>query len=93
MDTLLSEPPTCVNDLGTLCRTVFEWTHNAWLSGVVAWLAKAPLRILLIIVIALVVRALLRRTIDRLALLRAEYDFVLQPKVDGYGYTPRQVAP
>jgi small-conductance mechanosensitive channel len=67
MDTLLSEPPTCVNELGTLCRTVFEWTHNAWLSGVVAWLANAPLRIVLILVIALVVRALLRRTIDRLA--------------------------
>jgi small-conductance mechanosensitive channel len=67
MDTLLSEPPTCVNELGTLCRTVFEWTHNAWLSGVVAWLANAPLRILLILLIALIARMLLRRTIDSLA--------------------------
>ncbi|MBP2319822.1 small conductance mechanosensitive channel [Kibdelosporangium banguiense] len=67
MNPLLSEPPTCVNDIGTLCRTVFEMTGNAWLSGAVGWLANAPLRILIILVVAFVVRFVVRRTIDRLA--------------------------
>jgi small-conductance mechanosensitive channel len=67
MNPLLSEPPTCVNEIGTLCRTVFEMTGNAWLSGAVGWLANAPLRILIILVVAFVVRFVARRTIDRLA--------------------------
>jgi small conductance mechanosensitive channel len=67
MNPLLSEPPTCVNEIGTLCRTVFEMTGNAWLSGAVGWLANAPLRILIILVVAFVVRFIARRTIDRLA--------------------------
>ncbi|MEV4317796.1 mechanosensitive ion channel family protein [Actinocrispum sp. NPDC049592] len=67
MNPILSEPPTCVNDVGTLCRAVFEMTGNPWLSGAVGWLANAPLRILIILVIAFLVRYVARRTIDRLA--------------------------
>ncbi|MET0235996.1 MAG: mechanosensitive ion channel family protein [Kibdelosporangium sp.] len=67
MNPLLSEPPTCVNDIGTLCRTVYEMTGNPWLSGTVGWLANAPLRILIILLVAFVVRFVARRTIDRLA--------------------------
>jgi small conductance mechanosensitive channel len=67
MNPLLNEPPTCVNDIGTLCRTVFEMTGNPWLSGAIGWLANAPLRILVIMLIAFTIRYISRRTIDRLA--------------------------
>jgi small-conductance mechanosensitive channel len=67
MNPLLNEPPTCVNDIGTLCRTVFEMTGNPWLSGAVGWLANAPLRILFILLVTFAVRYVARRTIDRLA--------------------------
>jgi moderate conductance mechanosensitive channel len=67
MNDLLSEPPTCVKEVGTLCRAVFDMTGNAWLSGAVGWLANAPLRILIILLVAAIVRFVARRTIDRLA--------------------------
>jgi moderate conductance mechanosensitive channel len=81
MNPLLNEPPTCVNEVGTLCRTVFEMTGNPWLSGAVGWLANAPLRILVILVIAFVIRYVARRTIDRLA------------RGAGNGKTPRILRP
>ncbi|MFC0113385.1 mechanosensitive ion channel family protein [Kibdelosporangium aridum] len=67
MNTLGLQPPTCVNDVGTLCRAVFDMTGNAWLSGAVNWLANAPLRILIILLVAVVIRFVARRAIDRLA--------------------------
>ncbi|MCE7007512.1 mechanosensitive ion channel family protein [Kibdelosporangium philippinense] len=81
MNTLGLQPPTCVNNVGTLCRTVFDMTGNVWLSGAVDWLAKAPLRILIILVVAFVIRFVARRTIDRLA------------RGAGNGKTPRLLKP
>lgn len=67
MNPLDLPPPTCVNETGSLCKAVFDMTDNAWLSGAVNWLANAPLRILVIVVVAFVIRLVARRTIDRLA--------------------------
>jgi small conductance mechanosensitive channel len=53
-----------VNDV---CRSVYEMTGNGWLSSIVGWLSSAPLRILVILVIAFAIRFVTRRTIDRLA--------------------------
>jgi small conductance mechanosensitive channel len=57
--------PSCVAT-SDLCRTVYDWTHNAWLASSSYLIVIKPLRILLIIVIALVVRWLVHRTIRRL---------------------------
>ena len=67
MNPLGLPPPTCVTEAGSLCKAVFDMTDNAWLSGAVNWLANAPLRILIILVVAFVIRLVARRTIDRLA--------------------------
>ncbi|WP_063810019.1 mechanosensitive ion channel family protein [Kibdelosporangium phytohabitans] len=67
MNPLGLEPPTCVKEDGTLCKAVFQMTDNSWVAGAVHWLANAPLRILIILVVAFVIRFMARRTIDRLA--------------------------
>jgi moderate conductance mechanosensitive channel len=81
MNPLLNEPPTCVNEIGTLCQTVFQMTGNPWLSGAVGWLANAPLRIVFILLVAFAVRFVSRRAIDRLA------------RGAGNGKTPRLLRP
>ncbi|WP_092530441.1 mechanosensitive ion channel family protein [Amycolatopsis arida] len=72
MNQLLSEPPDCVNDAGTWCAQVFRLTHNEWLAASADWLVAKPLRILLILLIALVVRFLVRKLIDRLTTVPAD---------------------
>jgi moderate conductance mechanosensitive channel len=61
-----SDPPQCVNEAGTWCQHVYNLTHNEWLAASADWLLARPLRILLILVIAFLVRFLARRLIDRL---------------------------
>src|SRR2546423_3981856 len=61
-----NEPPACIQDAGSWCRTVFNITHNEWLAASADWLIAKPLRILLILLIALLVRYLAKRIIDRL---------------------------
>jgi moderate conductance mechanosensitive channel len=63
---LLSETPQCVNDQGSLCFQVYELTHNDWLASSAGWLVAKPLKILLILVVAFVVRLVVRKLIDRL---------------------------
>jgi small-conductance mechanosensitive channel len=60
------EPPACIQDTGSWCRTVFDITHNEWLAASADWLVARPLKILMILAIALLVRFLARRLIDRL---------------------------
>jgi moderate conductance mechanosensitive channel len=48
------------------CQTVLELTHSQWLANSADWLIAKPLTILLIIVIAMIIRVLARRLIDRL---------------------------
>src|SRR5687768_14061394 len=47
------------------CRRIFESTGNKALAGFVDFVLGAPLRILLIVVVALVVNSLVRRAIRR----------------------------
>ncbi|HEY7591947.1 MAG TPA: mechanosensitive ion channel family protein [Actinophytocola sp.] len=65
MDPLTLEPPPCVEDEGW-CSTIYDWTHNEWLAASSHWLIIKPITILLIIIGALIVRAIARRLIDRL---------------------------
>ena len=60
------EPPACINETGSWCRTVYNITHNEWLAASADWLVARPLRILLILAIALLARFLAKRLIDRL---------------------------
>ncbi|WP_086862934.1 mechanosensitive ion channel family protein [Amycolatopsis lexingtonensis] len=57
--------PPCATDPGTFCFQVYEATGNAWLAGSANWLLTKPLKILMIVVIAFVVRLLIRRMINR----------------------------
>jgi small-conductance mechanosensitive channel len=67
--TLLSqlslEASDCAPD-DAWCETVFELTGKRWLAQSANWLIAKPLTILLIIVIAVIIRSLARRLIDRL---------------------------
>ncbi|MCO8277827.1 mechanosensitive ion channel family protein [Actinoplanes sp. TRM 88003] len=49
-----------------MCSRVFEWTNNQWLANSSYVVIVKPLRIIGIILIAIVVRWLLHRAIDRL---------------------------
>jgi moderate conductance mechanosensitive channel len=53
----------CGDEPGLLCRLAFEWTGSETLAELVDWLTRAPLRIVLIVVGALIVNRLLRRAI------------------------------
>ncbi|WIX83173.1 mechanosensitive ion channel family protein [Amycolatopsis carbonis] len=69
MNAVLSAPPACISDPSTWCSQVFSITHNEWLAGSAGWLVTKPLRIILILVLAFVVRYLTRRVIDRVTTL------------------------
>ena len=60
-----SPSPSCLTD-SNLCRFVFDHTHNVWLAASSYYVLIKPLRILLIIVIALILRWLIQRTIRKL---------------------------
>ncbi|GAA1231525.1 mechanosensitive ion channel [Prauserella halophila] len=66
MDQLLSEPPSCIQEAGTWCRQIWQITGNEWLAGSADWLIAKPFTILVIAVVAVVVRLLVRRLIDRM---------------------------
>ncbi len=54
-----------VDEAGLVCRNVFEWTRNDIVARGADWLTTAPLRILIIFVVALVVNRLVRRLIRK----------------------------
>ncbi|MEA5366889.1 mechanosensitive ion channel family protein [Amycolatopsis sp., V23-08] len=66
---LTATRPPCIDDPSTFCHTVFDVTHNEWLAGSANWLLTKPLKILMIIVIAFLVRLLLKRLINRVTTL------------------------
>jgi len=66
---LPATPPPCVSDPSTFCYQVYKATNNEWLAGSANWLLTKPLKILMIIVIAFLVRLLLRRLINRVTTL------------------------
>ena len=60
-----SSTPNCDN-ASNVCHWVFDVTHNTWLAAGSYWFLVKPVSIVLILVIALIARFLLHRTIDRL---------------------------
>jgi small conductance mechanosensitive channel len=65
LDELVLEPPEC-EPADNWCNTVFDITHSRWLAQSADWLVAKPLTILLILVVAMILRALARKLIDRL---------------------------
>jgi small-conductance mechanosensitive channel len=62
---LLTETPQCVNDQGTWCYQVYHLTHNEWLAASAGWLVAKPIKIILILLVAFLIRLVLRKIIDR----------------------------
>ncbi|XVU26865.1 mechanosensitive ion channel family protein [Actinoplanes sp. CA-054009] len=64
-----------------LCSQIYEWTHNQWLANSSYVIIVKPLRIIGIILIALLIRWLLHRAIDRLThtTSRASMPALLKP--------------
>ncbi|WP_091320345.1 mechanosensitive ion channel domain-containing protein [Amycolatopsis tolypomycina] len=58
-----------MQDPSTFCYQVFDVTNNKWLAGSANWLITKPIKILMIIVIAFLVRLLVRRLINRVTTL------------------------
>jgi small-conductance mechanosensitive channel len=68
---LPTEPPACAKDASTLCGQVFQLTNNEWLSASAGWLLTKPIRILMILAIAFLLRYLVRRLINRVTRMPA----------------------
>ncbi|WP_370966552.1 mechanosensitive ion channel family protein [Amycolatopsis sp. cg9] len=67
MSPLLTAGQTpCIQDTSTFCYQVWKATNNEWLAGSANWLLTKPLKILMILVIAFVIRLLLKRLINRI---------------------------
>ena len=56
----------CGNEAAWLCRKVFEWTDNSDLAGIATWLVDRPVKVVVIVLLALLVRRLVHRAIDGL---------------------------
>jgi small-conductance mechanosensitive channel len=69
----------CPGDV--VCSRVFEWTSNQWLASSSYWVIVKPVRILLIILAAMLIRFLLHRAIRRLTRTtsRASMPALLKP--------------
>jgi small-conductance mechanosensitive channel len=65
-----TEPDCARTDPGSFCHTVWSSTHNAWLAASSEWLLVKPFQLLLILIIALVFRWLLHRTLKRVTRTR-----------------------
>ncbi|SDZ41490.1 small conductance mechanosensitive channel [Micromonospora pattaloongensis] len=59
-----SPSPSCLDD--TLCNLVWDWTRSSWFAESSFWVLIKPLRIIMILLIAMLARYLLNRTIARL---------------------------
>jgi moderate conductance mechanosensitive channel len=79
MTALMLSPPACVDDVGSWCAMIYGLTGNPWLATYSGMLVGKPLAILAIALVALFLRWLLHRMIDRLT--------------RGDGRTPRLLRP
>lgn len=61
----LAEPPACAAQAGTWCARFYQWTNNDFLASSADVVVTGAIKIVLIVVIALVARHLLHRTITR----------------------------
>lgn len=58
--------PACASDGGTWCATVYDWTHNDLLARSADRVIDGGLAVLLIVVLAVLLRAMLHRAVNRL---------------------------
>ncbi|HWE88627.1 MAG TPA: mechanosensitive ion channel family protein [Pseudonocardiaceae bacterium] len=72
--------PACVSDVNSWCNQVWQATHVSWLADSASWLVAKPLKIVLILAVALVIRFIAHRMIDRLTRDRRS------PKPGGHGH-------
>ncbi len=80
---LFASKPTCADRDGTLCHFIYDRTHQGWLAGSADWLINKPVRILFIVAVAVVLRFLAHRAINRLIISTVEgVPTVLRPLRD-----------
>ena len=65
-DGVSSAVPSCVEDSTTLCAKVYDWFGLDWLAANADTLIATPAKMLLIVLLAVAVRALMHRGIRRL---------------------------
>ena len=65
LDTISLNAPSC-EEGDAWCRTVYELTGEEWLAQSANWLIAKPLAIILILAVAMIIRSIARRLIDRL---------------------------
>lgn len=70
---------SCTSDV--VCSRVLEWTHNVWLANSSYVIIVKPLRIIGILLVAMIIRWLIHRAIDRLthSTSRASMPALLKP--------------
>ena len=73
------EPPKCYGEADSWCTQVYNLTKNDWLAAAADWLVAKPVKIVIILLVAFVIRLLARKAIDRLT--------------TGDGKTPRLLRP
>ncbi|KQS59971.1 mechanosensitive ion channel protein MscS [Geodermatophilus sp. Leaf369] len=86
--------PSCVTEDSTsLCARLYEWFGLDWLAANAQTLVATPLRILLVVVVALIARALINRTIHRLTDRTAtgQVPTILKPRRTKNGESHQQV--
>jgi moderate conductance mechanosensitive channel len=69
---ILQQQAPCYDQEGSLCAWVAERSGLNWMGTVADWFVQKPLQILLVLVVAIVARALLHHAISRLATRAAE---------------------
>lgn len=62
----LADKPACADEDDSLCKTLWDWTHQGWLAGSADTIVAPVGRIVIIVVVAVVVRFLLYRLISRI---------------------------
>ena len=60
-----TEAQACGNKASAACLQVYRWTHNDVLARAADWLIARPMKIALVLVLAVVASSLLRRVIDK----------------------------
>ncbi|MBA0126416.1 mechanosensitive ion channel family protein [Haloechinothrix sp. YIM 98757] len=71
MNAFLSQPE-CAKETGTWCANVYRLTGNDWIAASADWLVAKPLKILVVLAAALVLRYLLHKLINRVTRLPRE---------------------
>ena len=68
-DELLDQQPPACPDGGDWCQQVFQITGNQWLAASADWLIAKPITIIIILLVAFLIRFMLKKLINRLTTL------------------------